>query len=202
MNAPRTRQDAAFTLLEILSVVAIFALLAGIAMPNFSGVQARNVRNQAQQMVGALELARQRAIVTGVPHRVSIDLDGASYWVEWWVGDDAAQGEEPQPPPTGVAPLGLADVGPLDLSAPREAERSYHPLPGLAGRPTVLADSIEFASVETSTGSIDRGETFVRFERDGTADATTIVLAHESGVAVALEVLPLADTVRVRDATL
>jgi len=203
MSRADERKNAAFTLLEILSVVAILALIAGIAMPNFSGVQVREVRNQAQQMVSALELARQRAIVTGVPHRLFIDLDGASYWVEWLVGDSVAEGEEPpEPVPTSVDPLGLADVGPLDLSAPREAERSYHPLPGLAGRPAVLADSIEFASVETDVGSVDRGETFIRFERDGTTDATTIVLAHESGVAVALEVLPLADTVRIRDATL
>jgi len=203
MNRAYARKDAAFTLLEILSVVAIFALLAGIAMPNFSGVQARNVRNEAQRIVGALELARQRAIVTGVPHRLFIDLDGASYWIEWLVGDSAAEGDEaPGEPATGADPLDLLALGPLDLSAPRDEERSYHPLPGLAGRPTALEGSIEFASVETTGGWIDRGETFVRFERDGSADATTIVIAHESGVAVALEVLPLADTVRIHDATL
>jgi prepilin-type N-terminal cleavage/methylation domain-containing protein len=195
--------EAGFTLLEILSVVAIFALLAGIAMPNFRSVHTRNVKNQAQRIVGALELARQRAIVTGVPHRLFIDLDGAAYWIEWLSSESAASDEGAvEPEPVDSDPFDLAGAGPLDLSAPRGEERSYQPLPGLAGRQSILEGSVEFEGVETTGGWIDHGETFIRFERDGTADATTIVIAHESGAAMALEVLPLADVVRVRNETL
>jgi prepilin-type N-terminal cleavage/methylation domain-containing protein len=203
MSRVHASREGAFTLLEILSVVAIFALLAGIAMPNFSGVQARNVRNEAQEIVGAIELARQRAIVTGVPHRLFIDLDGAAYWIESLSSEDGEDGEEIAEPALDPSdPYGLAQSGALDLSAPRDAERSYRPLAGLAGRTSILDPSIEFEGVETTGGWIDRGETFIRFERDGSADATTILIAHESGPAVALEVLPLADTVRMRNETL
>jgi prepilin-type N-terminal cleavage/methylation domain-containing protein len=201
MKRSQPPDEAGFTLLEILSVVAIFALIAGIAMPNFKSVHARNVKNQAQRIVGALELARQRAIVTGIPHRLFIDLDGAAYWIEWLAGPNAATGEEPATTEPAVSD-GSDYSGPLDLTAPRDEERSYQALPGLAGRTAVLEGSVEFEGVETTGGWIDHGETFIRFERDGTADATTIVIAHESGAALALEVLPLADTVRIRNETL
>ena len=90
----------------------------------------------------------------------------------------------------------------IDLTAPRAEESAYRPLPGALGRFTPLEESVEFAGIETTGGWVDEGETFIRFERDGSADATTIVIEHESGTSVTLEVLPLADTVRVRYETL
>jgi len=200
--AGRTR-DAAFTLLEILAVVAIFALIAGLALPNFSGLQARNLKNQARGIVAQIELARQRAIVTGVPHRLFIDIDGAAYRIESLVVEDAAAGDEEADESAGVADaLGAVGYTSIELTAPRDEERAFHPLPGTLGRFTILEESIEFAGVETTGGWVDEGESFIRFERDGSADATTLVIEHESGLSVTLEVLPLADTVRVQYETL
>jgi hypothetical protein len=68
---------------------------------------------------------------------------------------------------------------------------------GTAGRFVELDDAIVFAGVETTGGWVDSGETWIRFERDGSADATTIEIEHESGLTATLEVLPLADSVRV-----
>ena len=211
-TAARAR-DAAFTLLEILAVVAIFALLAGLALPNFSALHARNLNHEARRLVGQIELARQRAIVTGVPHRLFIDIDGGAYHVERLGGEASAGAAAPAEAvdlpaffdEAGDAPFDLTDqsgVSPIDLAAPRAEEPAYRPLVGTQGRVAYLDESSEFAGVETTGGWIDRGETFIRFERDGTADATTIVIAHESGPAMALEVLPLADTVRIRNETL
>jgi prepilin-type N-terminal cleavage/methylation domain-containing protein len=198
----RTR-DAAFTLLEILSVVAIFALIAGLALPNFSGLQARNLKHQARGIVAQIELARQRSIVTGVPHRLFIDIDGAAYRIESLTVEDAAGGDREADESAGVADaLGAAGYVEIELTAPRDEERAFHPLPGILGRFTILEESIEFAGVETTGGWVDEGESFIRFERDGSADATTLVIEHESGLSVTLEVLPLADTVRVQYETL
>jgi type II secretion system protein H len=200
--AARTR-DAAFTLLEILAVVAIFALLAGLALPNFSGLHARNLKHQARRIVAQIELARQRAIVTGTPHRLFIDVDGAAYRIESLTTEDEADGEgETDEMATNASASSAAGGVSIDLTAPRAAERAFRPLPGILGRFTPLDESIEFAGIETTGGWVDGGETFLRFERDGSADATTIVIEHESGMSVTLEVLPLADTVRVRYETL
>jgi type II secretory pathway pseudopilin PulG len=197
-TAARAR-EAAFTLLEIISVVAIFALLAGLALPNFSGVQARKTRQQALRIVAQIELARQRAIVTGIPHRFFIDIDEAAYRIEWLATEDMAEGEEEATEAADFADVSGADgESSIDLTAPRAEEASYRPAPGTLGRFIPLEESIEFAGVETTGGWVDEGETFIRFERDGSADATTIVIEHEAGTSVVLEVLPLADTVRVR----
>lgn len=202
--APAARaRDAAFTLLEILAVVAIFALLAGLALPNFSGLHARNLKHQARRIVAQIELARQRAIVTGVPHRLFIDIDGAAYRIESLTAEDEADGEgETDEMATDASASSAAGGVSIDLTAPRAAERAFRPLPGALGRFTLLDESIEFAGIETTGGWVDGGETFLRFERDGSVDATTIVIEHESGMSVTLEVLPLADTVRVRYETL
>jgi prepilin-type N-terminal cleavage/methylation domain-containing protein len=198
--APAARaREAAFTLLEILSVVAIFALLAGLALPNFSGMHARNLKHQARRIVAQIELARQRSIVTGIPHRFYIDIDGGFYRVEWLISEEAASGDVALPDLMDFADTDDASV---DLTAPRAAERAYLPLAGMAGRFTPLDDSLEFAGVETTGGWVDGGETYIRFERDGSADATTIVIDHESGMSATLEILPLADTVRVQYETL
>jgi prepilin-type N-terminal cleavage/methylation domain-containing protein len=190
MAPPGRTREAAFTLLEILSVVAIFALIAGLALPNFSGLQARNLKHQARRIVAQIELARQRAIVTGIPHRLFIDIDGAAYRIEALVPEEAEGGDEE----ADAARDGAASI---DLTAPRDEEPSFQPLPGSLGRFETLEESIEFAGVETTGGWVDEGETFIRFERDGSADGTTIVIEHESGLSVTLEILPLADTVRV-----
>jgi prepilin-type N-terminal cleavage/methylation domain-containing protein len=209
MAVSRHQRDG-FTLLEILAVVSIFALLAGIALPNFSAVQMRGLRSQADEIVALLELARQRAIVTGVPHRLLIDLDTGTYAIEWRPNGDPAEAEDDAEPANAVtvgglpvapdAPLELA--APDDLRAPREDDLQYVPAPGTAGRLVHVRDSIFFAGVETTGGWVDNGETFVAFQRDGSADPTTIVLEHESGHAAYLEVLPLAERIRVDYETL
>ena len=202
--ASRARETA-FTLLEILAVVTIFALLAGLALPNFSSVHSRNMRHQARRMVAQIELARQRAIVTGIPHRIYIDIEGGAYRIERLGGENAADaGDEPAEAADfdGVFEEAGDAHAQVDLTAPRDEERSFHPLAGSLGRFTLLEDSSDFAGVETTGGWVAGGETFIRFERDGSADATTIVIEHESGLATTLEVLPLADTVRVQHETL
>jgi len=205
----RGRQEA-FTLLEILAVVAIFALIAGIAMPNFSALHSRNLKQQAQRLVSQLELARQRSIVTGVPHRFYIDLDGSAYRIEWLATEAMLNGLD-DPGGTGsgdpfsslpasageTTEFGDFGAPPIDLSAPSEEAAEYHPIAGMAGRFVFLDESIAFAGVETDGGWVDDGETWIRFERDGSADPTTISIEHQSGGAVTLEVLPLADRIRV-----
>jgi type II secretion system protein H len=186
---------AGFTLLEIMAVVAIFALVAGIAMPNFSRLQTRRLDAVASDLVAQIDLARQRAIVTGVPHRLVIDIDGGGYRIEWQGRREAdEEGDE-----ASAGSGGSFDnfVGSIDLSAPRSEAREFQPLSGFSGRFTWIDDSVVFAGIETTGGWIDRGESFISFEQDGTADPTTIVIDHEAGHSVTLEILPLSSTVRV-----
>lgn len=57
------RPRAAFSMIELLVVMAILALLAGFAIPAFTSIgQARGVTEAAYQVAAAIELARSEAV--------------------------------------------------------------------------------------------------------------------------------------------
>ncbi len=57
--------------MEVLIVVALFVLVAGIAMPSILGViQTYRLRVAAWELTGDLRLARQKAVTTQVRHRI------------------------------------------------------------------------------------------------------------------------------------
>jgi len=163
-------------------------------MPNVGRLQIRKLDSAAELLIGRIEIARQRAIVTGIPHRLTIDLDARGYRIE-------SLGAPEADPSEGAAPTGSPSFvsvdQPLDLTAPREPEREYAPLPGVVGRTVWLPEGIYVAGLETTGGWVQQGESFIGFERDGSADPTLVVLEHEAGHAVELEILPLASSVRV-----
>lgn len=196
MPRERRRTSGGFTLIEMMAVVAIFALLSALLLPRVGAITGRSLRQAADELADQLELARQRSVVTGIPHRVLIDLEGAAYRMEWRVEEAEALGEEPE----ARAPLVLHGRTSIPLEAPREAERAFHPLPGTLGRMTRLDDALFFEGLETPEGWIERGESGVEFETDGTATPTAIHLADDSGHALVLDVRPLADAVRIEDA--
>ena len=190
------RRAHGFTLIEMIAVVAIMALLIALVAPGLGTLTGRRLQNTAEALAASLELARQRTVITGIPHRVRIDLDAASWCLEWWVSDAEELGEEP----VELPPLDLRGQAALDLRAPRSVERSFRPMPGALGREAALDESLAFRGVQTGDGFADRGETAVEFATDGTAPYTEILLDDESGRSLAIEVRPLAERVRVLDA--
>jgi prepilin-type N-terminal cleavage/methylation domain-containing protein len=188
---------AAFTLIEMIAVVLLFSLLVAMIAPNFGRLSDAALRAAADDLAARLELARQRSVMTGIPHRVWIDLDAAAYRVEWLASEAEQTGEAAAPEPE---PLDLRGDGPLPLSAPRDAERAFRPLPGSLGRDSLLARDLAFRGVETAEGWVERGQAAIEFETDGTADWTSVVIDDDAGRGLAIDVLPLAEAVRVRDA--
>jgi prepilin-type N-terminal cleavage/methylation domain-containing protein len=184
-------QRAGFTLIEILAVVAILALLATFVAPNLGALRERRLHNEALQLAAQIELARQRSVVTGVPHRVLFDLEDAGYRIEW-LGDEEAGG-------AALADLDLNGASPLPLSAPPAGIREFEPIPGLYGEFTWLDEPLYFAGLETAEGWIERGDTFLEFGRDGSGSHTEIVIEDGSGRRIVLAVLPLDDAVRFVD---
>jgi prepilin-type N-terminal cleavage/methylation domain-containing protein len=182
-----------FTLIEILAVVAIFALLAGLLAPRVGAITGRALSESAARLAASLELARQRSALTGIPHRVLLDLDQGGWRLEWFVSEAEQEGREPEPP----AEIDLRGQAPIPLAAPRGQAAEFRPLPGALGRTEWLEDSLSFAGVETPEGLAEEGEVVVEFDVDGTASDTTLQLGDESGRTLLLHVLPLADGVRI-----
>ena len=193
----RRGSAAAFTLLELLAIVAIFALMTTFVLPNVGAVRDRALRKQAQRLAGQLELARHRAVVTSVPHRLLIDLEGGAYRLEWL---ESREAPPPPPKPIDAPEYDVRGSTPLPLAAPQAALEEFRPVPGRLGDFQYLESELGFVGIETPEGWIEQGDSFIAFDRDGTASYTEIFIDDASGRQVALDVMPLADAVRIRDA--
>jgi prepilin-type N-terminal cleavage/methylation domain-containing protein len=184
-----------FTLLEVLAVLMIGALLMSFMVPNLSALNARALSDQADALVAKIDLARQRAVVTGVTHRLVVNLDEGAYALEWQGADpDTAQ-------PDALDSFDPGSGDELSLAAPPGASRDFVPLPGLMGHVEYLGSDIEFSGIDAPGGWANFGDADVRFERDGSASYATLVLNEPDGRELSLEILPLADQVRILDAS-
>jgi type II secretion system protein H len=190
-SAPRAQgRRSAFTLIELLAVLLIMGLVAGLTLPNLSLRSERVVLGEAQQLAADLAFTRQRAVATGTPHRVVVDLDNAGWWIEAWP-------EEAGPfAPVAAAPDGMQEI---QLVAPPSGVGEPQPLAGPFGHPHPLPDGVAFESVETpaTSGPAAKGQVEIVFDGDGTADPALFVLANESGDVVRLQLSRLADEIRI-----
>ena len=114
---------------------------------------------------------------------MAIDLDQGVYHLERWEVPPAAPAAPPDP------------RAPIDLTPPQAAAGSFAP----SGIPQQLPDSVRISRVETPAGYVEWGAVGVEFDRDGTATPAVLTLAGVDGAALALEILPLADTIRIHE---
>lgn len=72
MSATGKRSDAGFTLIEMLVVLAIAALVAGIGFPRMQGqIAAQEWRTAVASVTAQLRTARARAVLSGRPVTVA-----------------------------------------------------------------------------------------------------------------------------------
>jgi prepilin-type N-terminal cleavage/methylation domain-containing protein len=183
----------AFTLIEILAVVVILGLLVSLFLPAIGAGGSRSLRKQGDRVASTLELARQRAVMTGKPHRVVLDLAGGAFAIEWLVSEGVAYGDEDLDiPDEGEAEIDL-------LAPPVENARDYHPIPNRFGSMETLDQGYFFEGVDTPEGWIEQGEVYVVFEWDGSSDAAQIVISDPDSRSINLDVAPLLDVVRIHE---
>ena len=73
------RESAAFTLIEVLLVVALMAILAGLVLPNSNPGIHDQLDSAARILTGDLAYARSLAVTYGNTCRVTFDFDGNQY---------------------------------------------------------------------------------------------------------------------------
>jgi general secretion pathway protein H len=188
------RRSAGFSLIEVLAVLVIFALLAGVVLPNFGIRSARILDEESQRLASSLEFARQRAVMTGRTQRLILDLDRNTYQLEAFGPPPGVEFEEEE-----LAALAPAeeDLTHPALSPPVREDLDYYPLPGTPGEVQRIEDEVFVEGVEYSAGTATEGVFQVVFERDGTADWAILRLANQSGRRVALHIEYLADSVTI-----
>lgn len=91
-NSPR-----GFSLLEVLLVLGLIALLAGLAWPSVAALQQRQELDQAcREVIATVQAARRMALQFQTAVRVEYDMRGSTttLWVS--AGDDVLQQQLPQ----------------------------------------------------------------------------------------------------------
>lgn len=191
----RPAARAGFTLIELMAVVALFALIAAMVAPVVDLGGARAVRREAEELGAAIELARQRAILTGRAHEVVLDLDARRHWVEWAAPPDADEAA------AGAPDGGPGGAAPVAMTPPAEALEELVPVPGAFGRAHAMDGETALLGVGLLEGSVSEGLVALRFGPDGSADPATIRVGDlDRRHMLDVEVQALADGVRILDA--
>jgi prepilin-type N-terminal cleavage/methylation domain-containing protein len=200
LKTDQRHRSHAFTLIEIMAVVVVIGLALGLVLPNLGITQKSRLEQEGRDLAALLQLARQRAIVTGRAHRALLDLEEGSLHLDWHVSEAEAYGEMDDGDGFMPATLPEPDLeyGPISLSPPEDQVRDYFPIPGQFGDREWLGGGSFFLGVATPEGWIERGSVQIVFQSDGTTDYAEIVLADEWENQVLLEVQPLLDLIRIR----
>jgi prepilin-type N-terminal cleavage/methylation domain-containing protein len=187
-----------FTLIEIMAVVIIIGLMLGLVLPNMAASRASRLRQQAMEVASRIELARERAIITGAEHRVVVDLDEGGYRVEWYVTEERAGGIPDDEEDDFITPEpDYSASTPISLEPPTAEVRDFYPIPNRFGGDEWLAETYFFEGIDTPEGFVNAGFVHIGFERDGTADYSRVALADQWENVIYLEVEPLMQQVRI-----
>ena len=79
MNDLRPCAGGGFTLIELVAVMVIIAILAGVAAPSLSSMGATRSRVAARQLLRDMSFARQRAVSTGTRMWVVFDTSAETW---------------------------------------------------------------------------------------------------------------------------
>lgn len=175
---PASRRTG-FTLVELMLVLAILGIIAGIAFPAvINTVRKGPMRQAVSDLEEGFLKARMLAILTGQPTELVIGAAEGTLAVRTV--------SETAPDPAAPGPAGMED-SPAPDPAPGEAPRP-EALPSFSAR---LHPSITFKQLTVNLRDLmDETEAAVRFHPNGTCDALSATLFSETGEerSIALEI--------------
>jgi prepilin-type N-terminal cleavage/methylation domain-containing protein len=186
--APRPPDRAAgFTLLEVLIVAFLIGILSSIFLPRLGKRFGFDLDNAGEVMSAELRYAAERAVSTGDPHRLVIDLDAQELRLERIAVNE--------PPPAFELP-GSPSL--LDLKPPRPEQESK-PVPERQGDwHSISADDVRIEAVLIGEEEFDQDKVAIAFGGDGGADPASVRLVDGEGNRLILSVQPFTGEVKVQ----
>jgi len=203
----RHSNSGGFTLIELMAVIAIIGMVFAIGLPRLNRSKMRALETEAESIAASLDYARQRAIMTRVPHRLLIDLAEGAYRVEWLVGEERA-GEATSAGDSDESGFGGTDLyaamnddeESIDFHPPTREERDYHPIPNRKlGSFSWLGDTQYFVGLDSAAGWTEGGDIEIVFDAAGTTELARLEIADAAENHLTLEIEPLFDRVRRRE---
>jgi general secretion pathway protein H len=163
--APRAGRVRGFTLIEILVVVAVVAIAAGIAVVAYDSDDRGIATREARRFAGALEHASAVAQARAETIGVSAEGGGWRFWrrsgdsARWLaVADDDALAPHAMPAGIAVAPLSYAGMPlPADAIVPLRASGRNEPfafvMTGRSARIVLRADPLNRVSLQVEASA-------------------------------------------------
>jgi prepilin-type N-terminal cleavage/methylation domain-containing protein len=160
-KAPGHRRRG-FTLYEVIIVMILLVIMAGIVAPSFSGFfPGVKVRSASDTIIASTGKARADAVLTMRGFRIVFVEATEQAAAHHYLAYEADPLREP-----GV----------------------FHRLGGAWGAPEELPDDVTFESLEGAQEDSTTKEKYFEFRPDGTATEGSIVLAHAKGDRLTLKI--------------
>lgn len=167
----------AFTLIELMIVVALIAIMSAMIIPEMKGTyEEALLRSTSRDLISAANLATSRAISFNQPYRLRLDRINSEYHVEKRVHDRGREAFAP-----------LRDLPGSDGKLDSRITIEIAPLE------EVPAEAVA-APLHPEAATSDEAITFFP---DGTADAKEVRLHDRQGFRLALRINPTTSRVRV-----
>lgn len=167
------RAHAGFTLMDLMVTMTLAAILAAVGTPVFypALVQFR-LNSAAEQVLGAVDYARSRAVVAGTTTRVTFDASAESLLVE----------EESLAIDLGTTPGTKLDAALVETKTFRPLE---HPMDGDSDYLVTLASDAWAGSIDLMTAEFG-ANAWVTFDARGVPNIGGKVVLQSGGEAITL----------------
>lgn len=163
-----------FTLIELMVVLTILVLLAGLTAPSFvRQYYEAKLRASARDLVALMQYARSQAVVEGTTYRLNVDRDGGRVWITYYQGESDETGADEPRYVEDESVLGASRKLPEGVTI-RELQLGDEALAQLSDE---ALEEINALQAQLN----DEGTPFISFGPRGTTDGARILLENDYG---------------------